>query len=651
MQLLADAQNTAERYAKYITEFQELCRANDVGFGSPEEFFGLPPRLARDESFREDFTSLTKSVQRREDGKLTLTNMLTIVAVAMGGKDIANAGDAGAVPASLMVVFLAGLGGWNETKPASAQEAAKSSSNGAEVNGSGGDETSTGKMADDPAADFVQRLKAGPEVDIGSLTTTLFGGPTQVKEALGRLEMNTLAMKMHLDSIDSRIERIEPHLDDLKTRPEASEVDESLTVPVPDMKPWPKPDDEAPRPEWTASAPSMKPWPAEKEQDLMWGPTAGVKGPPPRANWPVKQAEPVWREPRIQEREQEKVAARTRSLAEGAAPLRVAEMEPEYEADLPIRVPFNEYLYAEDEPKWGRRLASGLAVIVIAVVVAGGFFYRRHGWHGYNDAVETIGAAMSNSKAGVMEWVSSHEAQSSSSSTSQDVAKGAAQPAPEALQQQAASTTPATTQGVSERDLPAMAPTSAAGAQGAENQPAAAQNQLAAAHQPQTSTRPQALAQPQSSAHASTFAPVASNAGASTDRRQDTPVRSAVRPVVTVLAGSGMAPEATADTKLPRGMHSSVPVFVDMAQLSVISDPRPAYPHDALAHDIEGDVVVQANISRSGDVESAEIVSGPAGLLKPSLDAVREWQFRPYRVNGQPVEARTYVRFRYGTER
>ena len=105
-----------------------------------------------------------------------------------------------------------------------------------------------------------------------------------------------------------------------------------------------------------------------------------------------------------------------------------------------------------------------------------------------------------------------------------------------------------------------------------------------------------------------------------------------------------------AETKLPLGMHSAVPVFVDLSRLSPVADPMPEYPRDALDRGIEGDVVVEANITRSGDVESAAIVSGPTGLLKSSLDAVRQWRFTPYRVKGQPVEARTYVRFRYRTE-
>ena len=50
------------------------------------------------------------------------------------------------------------------------------------------------------------------------MAASLFSGPGLMKEALSRLELNTLQLKHHLDSIDTRMERIEPHLDDLTWR-------------------------------------------------------------------------------------------------------------------------------------------------------------------------------------------------------------------------------------------------------------------------------------------------------------------------------------------------------------------------------------------------------------------------------------------------
>ena len=661
MGFFANTQEIAQRFGKYIAEFQELFRTNDVGFGSPEEFFRLAPRLARDETFREGITALTRSVQGQEEGRLSLTDMLTIIAIASGGEGIDTDGEAGMVPVSLLVVFLAGIGGWSGGEQ---EEAAIKDATGA-LNGKGGVEA---RQDDEKAAEELQqRLTAEPEEDIGKLTTTLFAGPAQVQEALGRLEMNTLQMKMHLDSIDSRIERIEPHLDDLKSRsaaaPEESRKDEEPTVPAAPIKPWPRPEEEAPRSEWMASAPPMKPWPSEKEEDLSWRGSAEETRPPVRANRTVKETEPVWREP-LRDNGQRDSGQRAeipmgrRTLAEGAASLRTAntaaangQMERDYDEDLPIRVPFHEYLYAEEEPQWGRRLAGALAVVVIVLFISGAMFYRSHGWHGYDDAVHTVGSALANKKAALAGWFTSQRAQpasatsatgsagapspaGSSSATSSQVNQGAAAPA---------------SGGIAERQAPDALPAAQTAPADAAS-PAQSDSGTAAVLK-----RNQAGATPAPAA-AST-PPAAQAANSTTGQREPgagaagLAARPAMHGEVAVIAGSGVSPQDMSEVNLKHGYHSTVPVFVDEARLSAVSEPRPEYPRDALAQGITGDVVVQANIGRNGEVESAQIVSGPAGLLKSSLDAVRQWRFMPYRVNGEPVEARTYVRFRYDSGR
>lgn len=683
MSFFADVRETSEQYGKYITEFQELFRANDVSFGTPEDFFRLAPRLARDDGFREAFTALAKSVQQREESRLTVPRMLTIVAMAMGGKEIENVGDAGAVPVSLMVVFLAGIGGWSEKEPAlvgvaaagatAGESASRASSEGkgdagvaadsgasSETEGAAEAKSAAGGGTDDEreAMELERRLTAGPEENIEETAASLFGGPAQVKEALSRLEMNTLQLKMHLDSIDSRMERIEPHLDDIKSRfsaqPEAGQrtdssgesVESLEPVPVPPMKPWPKDVEEPPEPEWEASAPPMKPWPAQKEQDLVWEPRPGEKTASTRATWPAREAEPEWRVPREQEPPvRESFSPHGRTLAHGAAPLRMEpEYGPEYDDDLPMRVPFDEYLKQEEGSGWGRRAVAVLGIILIGLAVGGGLFYRSHGWHGFNDAVQTVGASFAEAKTTVTQWVSSQRAGSpDSSAASTDAAKGTA---PVSSQAQPASTTPAVppasqppAQAASASPVPASAPTSPATTQPPAPGPASAAGQAAAG---------QGAAEQENdtgSAHGGL------TGSAADEREKARATKGAARGVVTVIAGSGMASEDASPGGSAQGVHSTVPIFVDEARLSVVSDPRPEYPPDALARGIAGEVVVQAIIARNGDVESAQIVSGTPGLLKSSVDAVREWRFRPYTVRGQPVEARTYVRFEYRTER
>jgi protein TonB len=54
-------------------------------------------------------------------------------------------------------------------------------------------------------------------------------------------------------------------------------------------------------------------------------------------------------------------------------------------------------------------------------------------------------------------------------------------------------------------------------------------------------------------------------------------------------------------------------------------------------------VVIQATISKNGGVGNLRVVSGPAMLRQSALDAVKNWRFRPYLLDGEPVEVDTAV--------
>ncbi|MGB6743432.1 MAG: TonB family protein [Terracidiphilus sp.] len=69
----------------------------------------------------------------------------------------------------------------------------------------------------------------------------------------------------------------------------------------------------------------------------------------------------------------------------------------------------------------------------------------------------------------------------------------------------------------------------------------------------------------------------------------------------------------------------------------------PVYPPIARAIHMEGTVVLQATISKNGTIENLRVVSGPALLQQAALDAVRQWRYRPYLLDGQPVEVETTV--------
>jgi protein TonB len=70
---------------------------------------------------------------------------------------------------------------------------------------------------------------------------------------------------------------------------------------------------------------------------------------------------------------------------------------------------------------------------------------------------------------------------------------------------------------------------------------------------------------------------------------------------------------------------------------------QPLYPLIARHAHVEGDVVLSAIIDPEGKVESLQVVSGPAMLVGAALNAVKQWRFTPYLLNGAPVEVDTHV--------
>jgi len=69
----------------------------------------------------------------------------------------------------------------------------------------------------------------------------------------------------------------------------------------------------------------------------------------------------------------------------------------------------------------------------------------------------------------------------------------------------------------------------------------------------------------------------------------------------------------------------------------------PRYPAIPREIHLEGTVVLQATISKNGAIENLRVVSGHPLLQQAALDAVAQWRYRPYLLNGQPVEVETTV--------
>ena len=106
---------------------------------------------------------------------------------------------------------------------------------------------------------------------------------------------------------------------------------------------------------------------------------------------------------------------------------------------------------------------------------------------------------------------------------------------------------------------------------------------------------------------------------------------------------SASAPtENTSPNYVPSG-DAAGPVDVAPAvmQANLVRSRVPAYPRAARVEHVGGPVVVKAIISRSGAVEDVRVIEGDPLLRGAASEAIYKWRFKPYILNGKPVEVAT----------
>ncbi|MGP0018246.1 MAG: energy transducer TonB [Candidatus Sulfotelmatobacter sp.] len=74
---------------------------------------------------------------------------------------------------------------------------------------------------------------------------------------------------------------------------------------------------------------------------------------------------------------------------------------------------------------------------------------------------------------------------------------------------------------------------------------------------------------------------------------------------------------------------------------------NPTYPPLARQARIQGTVVLQAQISKDGSIENLTLVSGHPMLAPAAIEAVKQWKYKPYLLNGEPVEVDTQVQVNF----
>ncbi len=214
MTILLDAQETVDRFGVYIQELRAILKANSLKFGSPDNFFEFARRLQSDDLLRTDLSRMAKFLIARESDTVSLRTILTIIAIASGGSTLAETNRDLSKPTNIVLDFLISSGNCSLID----QEHMDTD---LDENGVSGEARSASPV-ELPALD-------GPSDQIDTSAVPL-AGSAELLQSLTRLELNALQARQYLDSIEQRINKMEPRL----------ENPPSLVSPSPNQSPAPE---------------------------------------------------------------------------------------------------------------------------------------------------------------------------------------------------------------------------------------------------------------------------------------------------------------------------------------------------------------------------------------------------------------------------
>jgi protein TonB len=104
----------------------------------------------------------------------------------------------------------------------------------------------------------------------------------------------------------------------------------------------------------------------------------------------------------------------------------------------------------------------------------------------------------------------------------------------------------------------------------------------------------------------------------------------------------GMPNLSGGDGSNVRLLPKRIPISV-LSEAQLLTRVEPVYPKIALAAGVQGEVKLHAIIARDGRIISLNLISGHPLLAHAAEDAVSQWRYRPYFLNGEPVEVETFI--------
>ena len=124
-------------------------------------------------------------------------------------------------------------------------------------------------------------------------------------------------------------------------------------------------------------------------------------------------------------------------------------------------------------------------------------------------------------------------------------------------------------------------------------------------------------------------------------------------PVLDATSTSGSSPlpgitgPNAAALPMPAAPEGPTKIGGNVKEPKLLNSVAPAYPLGARSSGVQGDVVIETTIDKTGNVVRTHVVSGPAMLRPSALEALKRWKYEPSRLNGEPVEVQMQVTIRF----
>jgi periplasmic protein TonB len=122
----------------------------------------------------------------------------------------------------------------------------------------------------------------------------------------------------------------------------------------------------------------------------------------------------------------------------------------------------------------------------------------------------------------------------------------------------------------------------------------------------------------------------------------DTPAPN-VMAVATPGSGGSLDNLVGHNTNAFKPVLQTVSISQGVSQGLLMKKVQPVYPRTALAMHVEGVVELMATISKTGEISTVSVLKGDPQLIHAAIDAVKQWKYKPYLLNGEPVEIQTQV--------